>query len=363
MMGESPTVSVVIRTYNERDNLRRLLYGIFHQTIEDIEIILVDSNSTDGTLGIAQKYGVDKVVQIPRNCFTYGRGLNIGCQAASGKYCVFASAHTYPRRIDWLEKLIEPFNSSCTGLVYGSQIGERNSPLSEKNVFRNWFPPHDVKKQPHPFCHNANAAILRQLWSEFPYDESLDGLEDIEWATRVRNNGYNISYVSDATVVHVHNESPHEIIERYARESQTLAELTDSNFTLWKALKWWWKSVLSDLNLIKKHNLSTAAVFSVLLFRLCQTLGLYQGFNSSSLDLKTYVEDNEVTDLKGRYLCSNTTKGHFNVGREDRVDDGECVIQYPGEGDSPQRIPYSEGESQPTTKSHTPQKSTANHGR
>jgi len=44
-----PTCSIVIRAFNEEQHIGKLLTGILQQTIQDREIILVDSGSTDAT--------------------------------------------------------------------------------------------------------------------------------------------------------------------------------------------------------------------------------------------------------------------------------------------------------------------------
>ncbi|WP_200895198.1 MULTISPECIES: glycosyltransferase [unclassified Methanosarcina] len=45
-------ISIIIRCYNEEEHIGRLLSGITPQTVKDVEIILVDSGSTDATLSI-----------------------------------------------------------------------------------------------------------------------------------------------------------------------------------------------------------------------------------------------------------------------------------------------------------------------
>ncbi|QXE23130.1 hypothetical protein B6N60_01819 [Richelia sinica FACHB-800] len=45
-----PTISIIIRCYNEEEHIGRLLSGIIQQTIKDVEIIVVDSGSTDATM-------------------------------------------------------------------------------------------------------------------------------------------------------------------------------------------------------------------------------------------------------------------------------------------------------------------------
>ena len=87
-----PKLSIVIRCYNEEEHIGRLLSGIMQQTVKDVEVVIVDSGSTDATLSIASRYPV-RVVHIAPQEFSFGRSLNRGCAAATGDILVFASAH------------------------------------------------------------------------------------------------------------------------------------------------------------------------------------------------------------------------------------------------------------------------------
>ena len=69
--------SVIIRAYNEENHIRKLLQGILAQTVKDVEIILVDSGSTDKTVEIAGEFPV-KVIHINPEDFTFGYSLNRG---------------------------------------------------------------------------------------------------------------------------------------------------------------------------------------------------------------------------------------------------------------------------------------------
>ena len=40
------------------------------------------------------------------------------------------------------------------------------------------------------FCNNANAALLKAVWEEHPFDEELTGLEDMHLAKKLTENGY-----------------------------------------------------------------------------------------------------------------------------------------------------------------------------
>src|SRR5712691_844246 len=117
--------SIVIRAYNEEKHIGRLLEGIRHQTLKDVELILVDSGSTDGTISVAESFGA-QIVRIASDEFTFGRSLNFGVQAATREHIVIASAHVYPVYPDWLASLLHPFEDDKVALAYGKQRGPRS---------------------------------------------------------------------------------------------------------------------------------------------------------------------------------------------------------------------------------------------
>ena len=105
--------SIVIRAFNEARHIGRLLEGIHHQTISNVEIILVDSGSTDDTIATVKEHPIAKqhpvkVVHIRPEEFTFGHSLNRGIAAASSERIVIASAHVYPIYPDWLVSAFRP---------------------------------------------------------------------------------------------------------------------------------------------------------------------------------------------------------------------------------------------------------------
>jgi glycosyltransferase involved in cell wall biosynthesis len=277
-----PRVSVIVRCYNEREHIGRLLYGVFEQTVEDVEVLLVDSGSTDGTLEVARQYPIDDVVYISPETFSFGRALNYGIEAASGEFCVFASAHVYPTRRDWLETLLERFEEDVA-LVYGKQRGDERTKFSEQQVFRRWFPDHDIERQETPFCNNANAAIRRSVWETHRYDESLPGLEDLDWAKRVRADGWEISYAADAEIVHVHEETPREVYNRYRREALAHREIVeDETFSLLDCCRLFASNTLADYRVALREGELPGSLLEIPRFRLMQFLGTWRGFNQEA---------------------------------------------------------------------------------
>ncbi|OGO15942.1 MAG: family 2 glycosyl transferase [Chloroflexi bacterium RBG_16_48_8] len=278
MENRSPRCSIVIRSYNEEEDIGRLLTGVLEQTVDELEIILVDSGSTDATVAIASHFPVHILNIVPEE-FSFGHSLNVGCAAATGEFIVISSAHVYPVYKDWLEKLLEPFSDPQVALVYGRQRGNQHTKFSEHQIFASWFPSKSIPRQSHPFCNNANAAIRQMLWEEHPYNETLPALEDLDWATWAMDNGYHISYASEAEIIHVHNEAPGDVFNRYRREAMGMNRLRlHEKFHWWDFLRLYLSNVISDCWYATKESNIAKEFWGILWFRLMQFWGTYRGY-------------------------------------------------------------------------------------
>lgn len=276
------TCSLVIRAYNEEEHIGHLLEGIRYQTLQDVEIILVDSGSTDATEAIAARYGA-KVEHVVPEEFTFGRSLNRGLVAATGEMTVIASAHVYPVYPDWLGRLLEPFDDPKIALVYGKQRGGSDAKFSEHQVFARWYPDRPDLHQAHPFCNNANAAIRRSVWDAHPYDETLTGLEDLAWAKWVQEHGYSIAYVPEAEVVHAHNETRDGVFNRYRREGMAFKRIyPEAHFNLYDFARNTLTSIGFDLLHAARQQALFRSLSSIFWFRTAQFWGTYQGYRHSS---------------------------------------------------------------------------------
>ena len=273
--------SVVIRAYNEAAHIGRLLEGISRQTIRNVEIILVDSGSTDSTLELAVAGGA-KVVRILPVDFTFGRSLNLGLSAATRDLVVIASAHVYPVYPDWLERLLEPFADPQVALTYGRQRAPESALFSEQQVYRRWYPQVSQARQTHPFCNNANAAVRLAVWKVHPYDETLTGLEDLAWAKWALGNGYGIAYVPEAEIVHIHNEKQRDVLNRYRREAVAFKRIyPEAHFSLYDFVRMASANIASDLWHASTQRFFWKSFISVFWFRKAQFWGKYQGYRQS----------------------------------------------------------------------------------
>ncbi|MCI0552910.1 MAG: glycosyltransferase family 2 protein [Anaerolineae bacterium] len=275
--------SIVIRAYNEEKHIGRLLEGIRHQTLKDAEIILVDSGSSDSTIAIAESFGA-RIIRIPPSEFTFGRSLNFGLRSATREFVVIASAHVYPVYPDWLESLLRPFENDNIALTYGQQRGPESAKFSEQQIFHQWYPDVSKPKQETAFCNNANAAIRKSLWEKNPYDETLTGLEDIAWAKLAKEQGYDITYVAEAEVVHVHNETPRGVFDRYRREAMAFKRIyPESHFNIYDFARLTTMNILSDLWHAARERVLWKNLASILWFRFMQFHGTRMGYRETSL--------------------------------------------------------------------------------
>jgi rhamnosyltransferase len=273
--------SIVIRAYNEEKHLGRLLQGIKQQTLKQVEVILVDSGSSDRTVEIAEEFGV-KVVRIEPAEFTFGRSLNLGIRSATSDLIVLASAHVYPVYPDWLDKLLEPFRNEQVALTYGKQRGGTDSKFSENQIFNQWFPDGAQPIQDHPFCNNANAALRKSLWEEYPYDETLPGLEDLEWANRVMHHGKLIRYVPEAEIIHIHHETPGGVYHRYQREGMAFKRIfPQEHFTFWDFIRLVFTTINHDANEARRGSELNRVWREIIWFRMMQFWGTYRGYHQS----------------------------------------------------------------------------------
>ena len=277
------TCSLVIRAYNEDSHIGRLLEGVRQQTVQDVEIILVDSGSTDGTVAIAKTFGA-RIVHIPSTEFTFGRSLNLGIQAASREYIVIASAHVYPVYPDWLESLLRPFEDERVALTYGKQRGPQTAYFSEQQIYHQWYPDSSAPRQKTAFCNNANAAIRKRLWQQHPYDETLTGLEDLGWAKWAKEQGHEIAYVAEAELIHVHKETPRAVFNRYRREGMAFKKIyPEAHFSLYDFVRLTAMNILSDLWHAARGRVLWSNLKSIFWFRLMQFHGTRMGYRETGL--------------------------------------------------------------------------------
>jgi rhamnosyltransferase len=275
--------SIVIRTYNEGKWLGEALQAVAAQDAAPFsyEVVIVDSGSTDDTLKIAEAHGC-RITHIKKSDFTFGRSLNVGCEAAQGRFLVFISGHCIPVGARWLHDLVKPLDDGTCAYVYGRQQGKPGlTKFSEEQLFRKYFPDRSALPQDDFFCNNANAAILKSVWETRRFDEAVTGLEDMVLAKQLVGEGMKIGYVAEASVIHIHEESWSKVKTRYEREAVALQDIMpEVHVSFGDFLRYTMAGVFHDLGEALTKRVFWKEAGGIILFRFNQYWGSYQGNNN-----------------------------------------------------------------------------------
>ena len=149
-------LSVVIRCKNEARWIGRCLFALAHQRRTEIEPVVVDNNSTDGTREVAEQAGA-RIVPIGDDEFSFGRAINRGFEVARHENVAILSAHCLPVDELWADYLVAALQAA-PGIAgaYG-----RQEPLPDTSDFDKrdlWLTFRDQRlhQTQDAFFHNAN---------------------------------------------------------------------------------------------------------------------------------------------------------------------------------------------------------------
>ena len=196
-------ISIVVRTKNESHWIERCLAAVALQDVPDWEVVLVDNASTDGTPRLARRFGC-RIVNITTQAFSYGRAINMGIRLAHGELIAILSGHCVPANDRWLSTLAAPFDDPTVAGVYGRQLPLPDShPFDKRDLWTTFGLERRVQSKDY-FFHNANSMIRRSVWTDVPFDEKINGVEDRDWARKVLARGHRIAYEPLASVYHHH---------------------------------------------------------------------------------------------------------------------------------------------------------------
>jgi len=271
--------SIIIRTLNEARHLGEVLESIARQQARDLqhEVVLVDSGSTDETLEIARRHGC-QIQHITRDRFSFGRSLNIGCQAAAGEVLVFISGHCIPTDANWLLALCQPILAGKVEYSYGAQLGVDSSFYSERRIFEKYYPRRSQVPQSGFYCNNANAALSRKTWERYRFDEELTGMEDIDLAKRLVRDGGKVGYVAEAAVHHIHNETWKTIKRRFEREAMAIHHIMpEIHVRPWDMIRYIYTSIMLDLRAALGERVLLKQAKNIVLYGFWQYWGTYVG--------------------------------------------------------------------------------------
>ena len=221
-------ISVIIPTKNAGDDFNQSIKMFTNQDgIEEVEIIIVDSGSTDNTLEIAKAHGA-KVIQILPEEFSHSYARNLGAESATGDYLLFSVQDALPPTKTWLYELFTVINENDVSVVSCAEMPRINSDLFYRVISWNHYNFLGVNKQDKIFQmpKDSNYQTLRQngqisdiaclipkkLFSEYKY--RFNYAEDLDLGIRLIKDGHKIAFLSSTRIIHSHNRPPFYFLKR-----------------------------------------------------------------------------------------------------------------------------------------------------
>jgi glycosyltransferase involved in cell wall biosynthesis len=127
LLKDMMLISVLIPCYNEKNTIEKLVNKILNLKNLEIEIIIIDNNSNDGTKEILENNLETKVSKIIYNDENHGKGYSIkrGIKTAKGEILLVQDADLEYDPNEY-EKLINPIKNGYADVVYGSRYVKNN---------------------------------------------------------------------------------------------------------------------------------------------------------------------------------------------------------------------------------------------
>ncbi len=118
-MKKKTVFSIITVVYNSKIFIEKTILSVINQTYKNIEYIVIDGASTDGTLEILKKYA-DKIdIIISEADKGLYDAMNKGLKKASGDYVWFINSGDTIRESDTTEKIVNGFRGNFPQIIYG----------------------------------------------------------------------------------------------------------------------------------------------------------------------------------------------------------------------------------------------------
>ena len=223
-------ISVAIPVLNGGPLLDEVLAAVRAQRVpgEEVELVIVDSGSTDGSLSVAERHGAI-VHRIERSQFSHGGTRNLLMRQTRGARVAFLTQDATPASPQWLASLMRGFaRGDDVGLVYGPYRARPDAPVWVRREFAEFFGASpSVERGPPgrmPYYTSANGAVLRSAWEQVPF-RAVPYAEDQLLARDMLTAAWAVAYEPGAPVMHSHSYPPVEQFGRLFDEFRALREI------------------------------------------------------------------------------------------------------------------------------------------
>ena len=215
------SVSVVVPTYNRRDSLLRCVGSISH----DVQVVVVDDGSTDGTEQALKELGLPNLVYLRQTNKGPASARNLGIKETSGDYVAFTDDDCVPAA-GWPWPLLEAISAGDEEVA---GVGGRVLPL-RTGLFAAYYTFHRILEPPRSCSYlvTANCLYTRKALEEVGgFDERIRGPggEDPALSAKVRDKGHRLAYAPTAIVRHDYREGLIDFVRTFYRYGRGCAHV------------------------------------------------------------------------------------------------------------------------------------------
>lgn len=142
-----PLISIVTVVYNNKNAIEKTILSVINQNYKDIEYIIIDGKSTDGTTDIINKYAprINQIISEPDNGIY--DAMNKGIDLATGDYIIFMNSGDMFYNNNVISDIFDDFNND--DIIFGNVIVNFRAYSSLKKASY----PSEIN--PMSFCHQA----------------------------------------------------------------------------------------------------------------------------------------------------------------------------------------------------------------
>ncbi|RLD17738.1 MAG: glycosyltransferase family 2 protein [Caldiserica bacterium] len=191
-------VSVIITTYNRKNFLKEAIESVLNQTYKEIEIIVVDDGSIDGTEEIVKKYPVKYFWQKNRGISS---ARNVGFKLSKGEYIAYLDSDDLWKK-EKLEKEVNFLKENPQyPLCYTDEVWYRNGEfLNQKKKHKKYdgF----IFEKCLPLCIISPSSALFRRWvlEKYKFDEKLPVCEDYDLWLRITKD-YPVGFIPEKLII------------------------------------------------------------------------------------------------------------------------------------------------------------------
>lgn len=211
-------VTVIVRTFNVEWVIDQALAALMKQKGVEIELMIVDSGSTDATLEMIAPYP-HTFIEIEPGTYFPGKVLNKAVKEAKTDLVVFINSDVVLLDEYAILKLIDPLEDAMTAASFGRQIVRPEADLWVRHDYERAFP-NTADKPSWMHFSLPIAAMKKSAWEIQAFYTDAWGSEDTHWAVQIKNKGYSIAYVKDAIAMHSHNYTLKQLASRRRIEGE-----------------------------------------------------------------------------------------------------------------------------------------------